>query len=222
MLTLFLIALAMSMDSFAVGAVYGIRKIRMPLVSLGVIALFTACSVAIAVWIGGEASERLSPNVASMLGGGMLVAIGVVTLLERVIVQRSAREAQTLAMADAVTTPDVLPKWHSLVKRLWSSPRLLGHPTDADVDASRSISSGEACFLGIAVSLDSFAGGLGVRMLGYPPWRTIVMFAIASSAFVGIGLQAGHLLRSRSIMTRLTWAPGAVLIVIGLVRIFNA
>jgi len=219
MLMLSMIALAVSMDSFVAGTVYGMRNIRMPLASLAVIGACTAFSVAVAVWMGSAASSRISPDIASSIGGLMLAVIGVITVVERIAANRSLnrQELEPLKKRDDAYGP--MSATRKFVSKLGAITRLLGNPAQADVDGSRSISVGEACLLGTAVSLDSFAAGLGVRMLGsHSPWIIVLMFSIASSGFIAVGLKIGVHIKASSGVERYTWVPGMVLILIGVYR----
>ena len=46
--------------------------------------------------------------------------------------------------------------------------QILRSPSKADMDNSGSISTQEAMWLGIALSLDAFGAGLGAALLGFP------------------------------------------------------
>jgi putative sporulation protein YtaF len=75
-LSLILLALAVSIDSFSVGFTYGLRKMRIPFKSIAIIACCSALSLMIAMFIGHIIAQFMSPAFAGKAGGIILIALG--------------------------------------------------------------------------------------------------------------------------------------------------
>ncbi|SEG68572.1 MntP/YtaF family protein [Paenibacillus sp. UNC499MF] len=80
--SLLILALAVSLDGFGVGMMYGLRKIRIPLPSLAIISLCSGIIICISMSFGVWLSRYLSPHYAGMLGAVILIGIGIWALVQ--------------------------------------------------------------------------------------------------------------------------------------------
>ncbi len=82
MLSLILLAFAVSLDGFGVGVTYGLRKIRIPFLSI----LIIACCSGLVIWLsmqaGGWLSGFLSETAAKFIGAAILIGIGCWALIQ--------------------------------------------------------------------------------------------------------------------------------------------
>ncbi|WP_169612903.1 sporulation membrane protein YtaF [Nodosilinea sp. P-1105] len=212
------LAVAVSLDSFGVGVAYGVRRIHVPFWSLAMITLCTALTLLLSVFTGEVIVTLISPEAPEALGGGLLVGIGLLAVLNQIKSQMPPREkpyAPDLSPQADQGSPD-----HSDFNPLKIIPRILASPDAADFDQSHTISLHEAFFLGLAVSLDSFVAGIGIRLLGYSPWLIILTMALMSSAFIYVGIRLGMMIAGHRWFRQLPYFPGTLLIVIGLHRLF--
>lgn len=204
--SLLIIAFALSLDSASVGFTYGLRKVHIPYKS---IFLITVCSMSVllaAMGFGRFLTGILSPNIASSVGGVILIVIGVWILVQFFLGNnQEENEEKTLINIE--------------IKALGVVIQILRRPTIADFDKSGTIVGIEAVFLGMSLSLDSFGAGLGISMLGYPPLLTAIMIAGMGAIFLMLGITIGKVLSSVGWLQRLTFIPGVLLIVIGLLKI---
>lgn len=74
--SLVLLALAVSLDGFGVGVAYGLRRIRIPALSVTIIACCSALAVALAMSAGRLLAGWLTPQTASAAGAVILFALG--------------------------------------------------------------------------------------------------------------------------------------------------
>ena len=77
-----LLALALSMDTFAAGLALGTQQIKIPFCSALALGLTCSFSLWAAVWLGDAAGGWMSVRTASLLGGGVLVVMGSVRLCD--------------------------------------------------------------------------------------------------------------------------------------------
>lgn len=182
------------------------RKVHVPFVALGVIMLCSGLIVLLSMTIGNMLSAIISPNIAKIIGGGILILIGLFALFN---ILRSHDDLDYSA-----TVKVNKPKPH-----FQTFKTVLTRPVKADLDRSGNISINEALLLGIALALDAFGAGLGASMLGYSPLLTTCLIALMSGLFVYSGIQVGLLLSKNKQLQRMTFVPPILLIALGLINI---
>ncbi len=223
-ISLFLLALAVSLDGFGVGVMYGLRKIRIPLPSIGIISLLSGIIILASMQIGVLMSSLLSPSVAKRTGAAILIAIGIWALYQMLFPkdQEADESDQSNREAQHVAT-DALQKTKELLcielKRFGLVIQILRTPVIADVDRSGNISASEATLLGLALSLDAFGAGIGAALIGFTPILTASVIAIASGMFIAIGLRIGFRYAEMEWIRKLSFLPGCMLIVMGIIKL---
>lgn len=80
-LTVFLVACAVSLDSFIAGVSYGLKRVKLPLLSRTVIASESGALVTGAILLGHALSFALTPWVAKLTGAFLLIALGFYAIL---------------------------------------------------------------------------------------------------------------------------------------------
>ncbi len=74
--TMLILALAVSFDGFGTGVSYGIRKIRIPALSIIIIAICSATIMFLSMQLGNVLFHWLSQRAANGLGAFILIAVG--------------------------------------------------------------------------------------------------------------------------------------------------
>ncbi|MCY8514410.1 sporulation membrane protein YtaF [Bacillus atrophaeus] len=205
MVSLLLVALAVSLDSFSVGFTYGLRKMRIPFKAIIVIACCSGAVMFLSMLIGGFLTKFFPVYVTEKLGGLILVGIGAWVLYQFF---RPTKEQDYLLHEKTLLNLEV--------KSLGIVIHILRKPTSADIDRSGTINGIEALLLGFALSIDAFGAGIGAAILGFSPITLSFAVAIMSSLFVSIGIYAGHVLSKWSWIDKMAFLPGLLLITIGL------
>ncbi|MCL6456878.1 MAG: MntP/YtaF family protein [Gorillibacterium sp.] len=234
--SLLILAIAVSLDGFGVGAMYGLRKIRIPLLSIIIIACCSGLVILISMKIGVWLSAYISPPVAKDIGALILVAIGIWTVFQMIIQQDEPLPVKGIDIADSATSSteagqegvperaDGIVEHKRAVlsielKRIGVVIQILRTPSIADVDRSGVISSSEATMLGLALSLDAFGAGIGAAFLGFSPFHTAGLIAASSAAFISIGLRIGFHFANLNGLRRFSVLPGFILIAMGLMKL---
>ncbi|REE78879.1 putative sporulation protein YtaF [Paenibacillus taihuensis] len=233
--SLLLLAFAVSLDGFGVGVTYGLRRIRIPILSVIIIAFCSGLVVWLSMQIGSILTNYMSPTVAKMIGALLLMCIGVWALIQywqrrkagdNVADDEAADSAASQVSGIAVT--EVQPASGEVtasaivnleLKRLGIVIQILRTPQVADVDRSGIISASEAILLGFALSLDSFGAGLGAAMVGYDPLLTALIISTTSGLFLLAGMRLGFRFAGWRGMRALSVLPGIMLIVMGFLRL---
>lgn len=201
---LLLLVTAVSLDGFGVGITYGLRKIKVPVIALGIIMLCSGIIVYTSMLVGDLLSFFISKEVAKILGGIILIAIGLFSFVN--VIRAKLVNAPSTSKAYTTKIEDI--------------KTVMTTPDKADLDHSGSISAGEAFLLGLALALDAFGAGIGASMLGYSPILTAVLTACMSGFFLFFGMKLGILLAQQEKLQRLTFLPPMILIAIGIFNIF--
>lgn len=218
LMSLLILSIAVSLDSFGVGVTYGMRRISINFISLAIITLCTALTLLIAMVLGDAVSHLLPLEWAQRLGGVILFAIGAIAVVNNFRSRRqqavspspSARETRRRPKNNRKRSHWLNWKPIRVILDIWESPLA------ADFDNSGSISNLEALALGISVSLDSFLAGIGAALMGLSIWQTTVIIAGMSGFLIYLGLQVGIVLASNRLLNRLSYLPGLLLIMLGI------
>jgi putative sporulation protein YtaF len=213
--SLLVIAIAVSLDSFGIGVSYGVRRIGVPFRSLVIITCCTVLTLLLAVGMGEAVVAVISPELTEAIGGFLLMGIGGFAILNQVKTEFFRRSQEPNPERASESSKHRRKSRHPLQ----SISEILHHPMAADFDRSSLISVDEALVLGLAVSLDSFIAGIGIRLLGYSPWLIIATMSLMSSALIYLGIQIGSLIAQHRWMRQLPYFPGTLLIIIGVHRL---
>ncbi|GAA0354207.1 sporulation membrane protein YtaF [Bacillus horti] len=224
-MSILILAFAVSLDSFGVGITYGLRKVYIPFISIFIIAICSGITIIVAMLLGQGLSLLISPAFAGALGGLILIGIGLWALSQTFKAQQEqhaggGQEKSTQiqeASDDSINDNRV---WTIEFKKLGIVVQILRKPMMADIDRSGVISGKEAFVLGIALSLDSFGAGIGAALLGYSPLLVAILIATMSSLFVFLGVKCGALLSSRAWVSKFSYAPGIILVLFGFLKLF--
>ncbi|WP_274365719.1 sporulation membrane protein YtaF [Paenibacillus thermotolerans] len=226
-LSLLALALAVSLDGFGAGVMYGMRKIRIPWTSIAIVALCSGIVLYASMAIGELFVGWLPETAGKSAGAVILIAIGLWAVYQMSTAesrqQVDSREAARPTDPEGAAGPAAADEERTVL--LWEI-RTLGiiikiwkTPSAADMDRSGVISASEAVLLGIALSLDSFGAGIGAALVGFPPLLTAVTIALACGVFIAWGAKLGYLFSGYRWMNRLSMLPGCILIVMGIFKL---
>ncbi|MFP3918929.1 sporulation membrane protein YtaF [Lysinibacillus telephonicus] len=207
LLSLLLLGIAVSLDSFTVGLTYGMRKVTIPIKSFIIIFSCTFFVLLLAMGIGSIIELFISYEAAERVGGIILIVIGIWVLYQFLTSQSDSQQHQSDIKIVEFE-----------IKRLGIIIKILKKPTEADFDRSGSIGSIEALFLGLALSLDSFGAGIGAALIDLPPILFSIVVTVSSVFFVIAGINIGSIFRNMNWVKKLTFLPGIALILIGLFK----
>lgn len=222
--SLVVLAFAVSLDGLGVGVTYGLRKIRIPFLSVFIIACCSGFIIWLSMQAGGWLAGYISEDAAKLIGASILIAIGCWALfqLTRGKHEDSESDSRSESGTESVVGDNALEYAQLLkleLKRLGLVIQILRTPQAADVDRSGIISASEAVMLGVALSLDAFGAGLGAALLGLPALITAVIIAASSALFLVTGTQLGLRFAARRGMHVLSYLPGILLIMMGIMKL---
>lgn len=210
-----LFALALSFDGFGVGLSYGIRRIRIPFLSMLIIALCTIVSMGSAVIFGDTLMNVLSFIPTNWLAASILLGLGGLQLVKAVIHVIKGETKQKAVPVCSFASREPIVKLE--FKLLGIIVQVLRTPEHADLDSSGVISAKESILLGVALSLDAFASGLalGLAVGVLNSLSTIGLVALIQFLLIRLG-QALTGRIPEGYLDKLEFLPGTMLVLIAL------
>ena len=116
-----LLSAALSADAFVASFAYGVHRIRIPLLSLGIICAVCTGILSLSLLLGNAVPHLLTPDTARLLGFGILLALGVSRadaladymltnvyrreIIERLLADKPAAERDLLLPVEGVSEP---------------------------------------------------------------------------------------------------------------------
>jgi putative sporulation protein YtaF len=217
-LTFLFFATAVSFDGLAAGVGYGMRQIHIAIVPLLLINLVSALAVALSMSMGGWLGQWLNQNMAHTIGGIIFIALGLHLLWQAW--QPMASGQGNRDQEKQTANPRA---WHLHVGHVNLIIQIYRDPAYADLDRSGFLSSGEAMLLGIALALDALAAGVAASFAGYSKLWTPLAVGVMQTIFIAGGVGLGRQLNDGgryAYLNRIsTIFPGAVLVLLGLLRL---
>lgn len=198
-LNVLLLVTALSIDAFAAGFAYGVDRIRMPILSMGIIGGFSAGSLLVALLAGRGILAGIPSAYAQLISCMLLLIVGLIKLFDgtlKCLIRRRLKQERHIT-------------FHIFDLRFLLT--VYADPDRADADRGGMLSAREACSLGIALSIDSIAAGIGAGIAEIP-----VVFPVLLSFFMGMAATATGVFLGNRIAARysldFSWAGGLLLI----------
>ena len=209
LLPVFILALAISLDGFAAGITYGLKGIRINLLSIIIISIASGVMVLFSMVCGTWLTLLFSGVWATRIGGLLLVLIGCWLLYQSTREVDSAEEVRDWPRE--IFTFEI--------NSLGLIINILQEPVRADLDYSGTISKKEAVILGTALAVDAFGAGLGAAMAGYNILATAVLVVSFKFVLLKAGVYLGTHATANYSDTKLKITPGFILIILGLLKL---
>lgn len=204
----FLVALATSIDGFVIGISYGMRKIDMRKHIILQISLISAAVIGIAMLLGHGVLYFVPEVWARLISSGFIFLLGALFFAQAFIRYRFPADREDKRFIGRVK-----------IEFLGIIIEILRQPEKADFDRSKTIDAREALFLGTAISLDGGAVGFVSSMSGINIPVTLVLCFILSTICVAVGLSLGRLYSHNCIRQRVSFLPGVILMIFGILKL---
>lgn len=177
MAQVFLLIFSLSVDSFIAGFSLGINRIRVPLPYLFFVNGIGAGLLFLSIGCGIFIENIVSPHFAHIISTILFLILGIEKIVESVFHKLAHQEKELKIRMHQI----------EFIFHIYANPEA------SDIDCSKQISLKEAICLGLALSLDNLAIGLGIGLLNV----SSIMVTILSFV-IGILLTfSGHLIGNR-------------------------
>lgn len=193
---IFLFVTAVSIDSFGIGCVLGLKKVGITMKGVLLIACLSGIMFLLSSFFGHLLVQFVAAEAAERVGALALIGIGIYFLWQ-FFKKEKAPERE---------------------REPWLNPtKVLNDPVAADVDRSGGIRGKEVWLLGAALSLDTIGAGISGALIGIPTFFTASMIAAATFIMLACGTLCGEKLSDKA--ESLSILPGVLLIIIGLIKL---
>jgi len=206
LLVIIILALSSNLDNIGVASSYGIRKISIPFSSNLLIAFITGTGTLASMLAGRSVYKFLDPQTAGTAGAAIIIAVGVWVLFKEMVMRK----------------PKVAPLNHDSRQSISHLPvhrkinAILDNPFMADMDFSGHISLKEGMLLGIALTFNNLANGIGAGMMGLSVTLTTALVVVFSILTIWVGLEFGNHYGVRWLGKSAGPAAGLLLILVGI------
>jgi len=219
LLSIIAFATALSLDGFGVGISYGMRKIRIPVLSLVVISLTSSTAIGLTMLFGHFVSQYISAEMAEIIGASILILVGLWILLQTWSKKESYIQPGEKSVGEH--NPECQTILDFKIEAFGLVIKIMREPTVADFDKSGFISVKEALLLGAALAMDAIGAGFGAAMTGFTPLLTPLIVGIVKFLMVSLGVMLGRRYAVNWLGNRAAVLPGWVLILLGVARVMR-
>ena len=204
MLDTLLLVTAVCLDSFIVSVAYGTNEIKVPKKSVFIIVFFGTFFLTLSLYIARFLQAFLSQEFCVFLSFMILLGLGVTSFFQSRVKLYLQKHKEG--------------KWKFKMKEISFVIDVYIDETKADRDCSKVLTSREAIYLAVALSLDSLASGIAYGMTIQHPENIILLSLMMGILFIYMGLAIGKRL-AKSISYDLSWLSGVILILLAFLRI---
>lgn len=201
-----LLVSALSLDAFAASFAYGTNKITIPFKSVSTINIICSAILGIALLLGRLISQFIPANVTSYISFTILFLIAAAKLFDFAI--------KTWIKKSSLASPQLdfhFLNFHFLLQ-------VMCDPTQADVDASKTLSLNESAALALALSLDGLAAGFGAGLVEVNVWIMVLFSLITNMIAISLGCLIGNKIAAKTTLN-LSWLSGVVLLIIAFTKL---
>lgn len=194
-------ALAVSIDGFCCGLAIGLKKIRIPILSLVIISLYSVVFSTVTMLLGHNLQGYIAPKTGNLLGAGLLFILAALTLRQIILDKKTKNHAKA--------NP----------KNPKNPIHVLAAPEIADADGGKDIKGGEVSILGIAMAIDASIAAFSLSLMGYSPWIAPWIFGLVNFILLGAGNYISHTPKLRQRGDNLTYISVIIFVLLGIIRL---
>jgi putative sporulation protein YtaF len=215
-LSCFILALSVSIDSLSIGITYGIKNTKISYI--GKVTLFITSFVIsiISIWFGDSIKNIFPEFFTKLIGTFILIFMGIFIIYQSI----NKRNLDNLQCKN-IENIDKEKIYSFFIKFLGVTIQIIKNPISSDFDNSKKIDAKEALFLGLALSLDAFCVGIGSGIMGINSCIFPFLTSLFQLIFLNTGILFGKKLNSLSKLPDNIWSiiSGSLLIIIGLIKV---
>lgn len=194
--------LSVNTDNFVVGVSYGIKKIRIKILSNLLIGLISSIGTILSMKIGKVITHFVPDTFANLSGGVILILIGIWTILQEFNKKKNIP----------------ISKGKNSLSKL---ENILSNPENADKDTSGNIDIKESVSLGIALTLNNIGLGIGASIAGLNALFTTILNLFISVFAITLGYNVGSKYLSNKLGKYAAVISGLIIIVLGVYEMIS-
>lgn len=206
MLETLLLVAVLSIDAFVASIAYGTSKIKVPIKSIVIINVVCSAFLGLSLFLGSVIKHFIPENITIIISFFILIFLGIYYLFESIVKSNLSKKSK----------PSKMVKFR--VFDLQFIINIYVDETRADVDNSKYLSSKEAFYLAVALSLDSLAVGFGSSLVDINYIQILILSLVFGMIAVWSGLLLGRTFVEKSRID-LSWLSGVLLIILAILKL---
>jgi putative sporulation protein YtaF len=215
-----LLAVSSNLDNLGVAIAFGMRKVQVQWKANLLIAALTGIGTLLSMKAGVYATYLLSPFWNNLISSVIMVSVGIWVMFQSWGNLKEKDSMETLPRVKPITKNAPKTVISLRIKTFEVLIRILEEPSTVDQDSSGVVDLKEAALLGVALSLNNIAGGIGGGMAGLNPELTALLAMIISYIFFEMGVKFSRSYLAKYLGDHASRLAGAILIGIGIYEFF--
>lgn len=197
-----LFSISSNLDSIVIGIAYGIKKIKMGLLSNILIGIITTFSTFISMYIGKIILNFISINLANLIGSSVIIIFGLYFLLESIInLYKNNKKIKSISLKN--------------------SDNMLEYAQKTDKDSSKYIDIKESITVGFSLAFNNIGTGIVASVVGIKVLWVIIFTFIFSILFILLGIYIGNNFIGKVLGKFAPLLSGVLLIVLGIIELVH-
>lgn len=210
-LSVILFVISATLDSLVVGVAYGMRRLKISILSNTLIAFIGFISTYLSMVVGKFIESFISSRNSSIIGSIFLIVIGLWFILNTIL--KTKKDKAKINDYDSTL---LLQKQNKIESYTHQCEELLTNPEKADIDNSGNIDLREAIMLGFALALNNMGLGIGASIAGLNIKLTSLLTFIFSFMSIPLGYSIGKKFLSQVFNKKADIISGTIIIFLGL------
>ena len=194
-----LFAISANIDNFSVGISYGMKKIKIGLLSNFFIAAISALGTFLSMYAGRIISRIIPFDVSNALGGLILLILGLWQIIESCVNSSGTNAKSSKSYKDEINCKEIL-----------------NNPEIADTDKSGCIDIKESVSLAFALTVNNFGLGISASMTGTEILSAVVFTFLFSILMLSMGYSFGERYLSKIAGKYAPLASGMIILALGI------
>ncbi|MBS5981761.1 MAG: sporulation membrane protein YtaF [Clostridium butyricum] len=200
-LSALLYSLSSNLDNLVIGIAYGVKKIKIGLISNLIIATVTSIGTLISMSVGKFISGFLPTSLTNMLGAVIIMLLGLYFLIQSIL--------------------KLIPKSYSNSLALKNVDEIMDYAEKSDSDNSGTLNIKEAFVVSIGLMLNNLGTGLAASITGVNVSITVICTFILSISLLMLGKSIGHNVLGSICGKYAPLISGVLLIILGIFELIN-
>ncbi|MDU1507301.1 MAG: sporulation membrane protein YtaF [Clostridium butyricum] len=200
-LSALLYSLSSNLDNLVIGIAYGVKKIKIGLISNLIIATVTSIGTLISMSVGKFISGFLPISLTNMLGAVIIMLLGLYFLIQSIL--------------------KLIPKSYSNSLALKNVDEIMDYAEKSDSDNSGTLNIKEAFVVSLGLMLNNLGTGLAASITGVNVSITVICTFILSIALLMLGKSIGHNILGSICGKYAPLISGVLLIILGIFELIN-
>lgn len=200
-LSALLYSLSSNLDNLVIGIAYGVKKIKIGLISNLIIATVTSIGTLISMSVGKFISGFLPTSLTNMLGAVIIMLLGLYFLIQSIL--------------------KLIPKSYSNSLALKNVDEIMDYAEKSDSDNSGTLNIKEAFVVSLGLMLNNLGTGLAASVTGVNVSITVICTFILSIALLMLGKSIGHNVLGSICGKYAPLISGVLLIILGIFELIN-